>query len=69
MDPNDELIDNNPNDELDITESKQFVCYDITNDGIFLREIQDRKRFEFWDDLLNEFKQHWNITFDFRKLN
>lgn len=47
--------------------SNQFKYYDITNDGIFVR-VDNRKRMTFWDQLLNEFKGHWNITFDFQKL-
>lgn len=60
--PNSELV------EFNIPGSSQFKYYDITNDGVFVRGDEERDRFEFWNNLLNEFKGHWNITFDFNNL-
>lgn len=48
--------------------SNEYMYYDISNDGIFLRVDENRQRIEFWNNLLNEFKGYWNITFDFQKL-
>lgn len=48
--------------------SNEFKYYDITNDGIFVKVDEDRDRNEFWNNLLNDSRGHWNITFDFREL-
>lgn len=48
--------------------STELKYYDITNDGIFVRTDENRDRSEFWNNLLNDFREHWNITFDFHEL-
>lgn len=49
--------------------TNQYKYYEITNDGISVRTDQNRDMIEFWDKLFNEFKQHWNITYDFCHLH
>lgn len=39
--------------------------YDIGNDGIVIRNDSNRERIGFWDDIFDEFKQQWNINFNF----
>lgn len=46
-------------------ETNQFKYYEITNEGISVRADESRDRIEFWNNLYNEFKHHWNLTFDF----
>lgn len=50
-------------------ENGDFKYFDITNDGIFLKTDDSRHRFDFWNDILDEYKEHWNISFDFHQLN
>ena len=49
--------------------TNQFKYYEITNDDILVKTDENRDRIEFWDNLFNEFKHHWNITYDFRQLH
>lgn len=49
--------------------TNQFKYYEIANEGIFVRKDENRERIEFWDNLFNEFKNHWNINFDFRHIH
>lgn len=48
----------------------QFKYYDISNDGVSIKtqEAFERDRFDLWDNIFNEFKPYWNISFDFHGL-
>lgn len=59
---------NEPAEFYDVA-TNESKYYEITNDGIFVRKDENRDRIKFWDNLFNEFKHHWNITYDFRLLH
>lgn len=51
--------------EYKTTGPNQRNYFEITNDGIFTKNNPKRDHIVFWDGILNEYKHHWNISFDF----
>lgn len=51
-----------PNDNAFV---QRNISIEITNDEIHLKSNAQRDRFDFWDRIFDEYKPHWNITFDF----
>lgn len=38
---------------------------DITNEGIIVKANAERSRFDFWDQLFDEYKPYWKTSFHF----
>lgn len=48
--------------------TQHFNIYNITNNGIFMEKDVIDERVEFWNDIFNDYKHLWNVTFDFHSV-